>query len=186
MREIETLVKILSPLAEVQKAVERCATFRETVRIQDVYWVDPQRPNVTGEGRGMVNALRLRHKGDRWLLTYEHDNMNEAGVWLYSDEFETEVQDGATMRAILEKLGFEERVTVTMQRHYFDSQEYTITLEEVDDLGLFLEVEAKSSDGDPAEVQHSIADFIASLGIRTEPVTAGKPELMYRKLHPTP
>lgn len=186
MREIETLVRVVSPLAEVQSALEQHATFREAVRIRDVYWEDPKRPNLTPNGRGMVNALRLRHKGERWFLTYKHDNMNEAGVWPYSDEYETEVQDGATMRTILEKLEFEERVVVTMQRHYFDNAEYDITLEEVDDLGLFLEVEAKSSDGNPAVVQHSIADFIASLGIRTEPVTVGKPELMYRKLHPTP
>lgn len=186
MKEIETLVKVVSPFAGAQRTLEQRAIFRETVRIQDVYWNDPQRPNLTPDGRGMVNALRLRNKGDQWFLTFKHDHMDDTGAWLYSDEFETAVQDGKIMRSILENLGFEERVTVTMQRHYFDTQEYQITLEEVDDLGLFLEVEAKSTDRDPADVQHSITGFIASLGIRTELVTAGKPELMYRKLHPTP
>lgn len=184
MREIETLVKVVSPIAEVQEKIRQIATFREAVRIRDVYWSDPRRLNPTPGGRGMVNALRLRNKGDRWFLTYKHDNMDDTGTWLYSDEYETEVQDGKIMHSILSHLGFKERVTVNMQRHYFDTAEYQITLEEVENLGLFLEVEAKSSDGDPVDIQHSIADFIASLGIQTEPVTAGKPELLLRKQHP--
>jgi predicted adenylyl cyclase CyaB len=48
------------------------------------------------------------------------------------------------MISILTKLGFEELVTVNVVKHIYHTSEYEIVLEEVERLGLFLEVEKKA------------------------------------------
>ena len=165
MREIETLVKILSTLAEVQKAVEQCATFRETVRIQDVYWEHPHRQQLQTGGRGMVNALRLRNRGDLWFLTLKHDNMNEDGVWLYSDEYETEVGDLTQLKKILEALNFRSLVMVDKTRQTWFYKDFEIALDSVKNLGEFVEIEYKGeAQADPKETTDQMVKLLKDIG----------------------
>ena len=66
------------------------------------------------------------------------------------EEFETGVDDGDTMAAILEELGFEAVATVEKTRERFRVGEYTITLDTIDGLGEFVEVETEAETVEPA------------------------------------
>lgn len=66
------------------------------------------------------------------------------------EEFETGVDDGDTMAAILEELGFEAVETVEKTRERFRVDQYTVTLDAIDGLGEFVEVETESETVEPA------------------------------------
>ena len=70
------------------------------------------------------------------------------------------------------------------QQYYCNQEKYEIAIEEVKDLGLFIEVEyCTSDDVDVEKEKNEIQDFINSLNIKvSEELQMGKPE-MYMRAH---
>ena len=79
------------------------------------------------------------------------------------EEFETGVDEGGTMAAILDELGFEAVETVEKTRERFRVDEYTVTLDTVEGLGEFVEVETESETVEPA--REGAVDLLEALGL---------------------
>jgi adenylate cyclase class 2 len=65
-------------------------------------------------------------------------------------EVETRVEDGAAADAILDALGFAPAATVRKERERFALDDYTVTLDSVEGLGEFVEVETETEEDDEA------------------------------------
>lgn len=65
-------------------------------------------------------------------------------------EFETGVADGETMDRVLRELGFERFETVEKRRERYSIDEYTVTLDAVEGVGEFVEVETEAETVEPA------------------------------------
>ncbi len=86
-------------------------------------------------------ALRLRKEDGKARLTYK--GPREGGKVKAREEIEVSVDDPNAMIAILERVGFEVAASVVKRRVEFTSKEgnVKVCLDEVKDLGTFLEVE---------------------------------------------
>ncbi len=184
MKEIEILVKVLD---NKQKALSVLDSYKKVgiKKITDTYFFNSERNELQPDQSGrLTRCLRLRKKENKNFLAYKIDYFNEKGVWLYSDEHETEVADFETMMVILRHLGLEILVEIKNKKHIYLTDKYEIVLEEVENLGLFLEVEClgQVEDDKVLDVKNEIWKFIKSLKMVTEEESnAGKPELMIRK-----
>ena len=142
--------------------------------------------NPDNDGK-LKSCLRLRQKNkDNIYLTHKHDIFNEKGVWLYSDEIEVKIEDRESFVSILKSLHFEELVVIRNTRKFYSTEKYEIVLEDIVDLGLFVEVEYKTTDditdGDVSTIQQKIRNIIRDIGLVVgEELNAGKPELMLKK-----
>ena len=76
---------------------------------------------------------------------------------------------------LLEALGFTRYVEVVKTRYYIDLSDVQVTIDFVNDLGCFVEVESK--DSDEASVTRALEEF----GIRGEIIKETYAELMYRR-----
>jgi adenylate cyclase class 2 len=82
------------------------------------------------------------------------------------EEHETAVADGDAAAAIFDGLGFEPAAVVEKEREFFDLDGYTVTLDRVDGLGEFVEVEAEASEGaDVDSVREGAFDVLRRLGL---------------------
>jgi len=82
------------------------------------------------------------------------------------EEHETAVADGDDAAAILAGLGFEPAAVVEKDRTFFEVDGYTVSLDRVDGLGEFVEVEAETADRDDvAEVREGAVDVLRGLGL---------------------
>ena len=98
-----------------------------------------------------------------------------------------EVSDYETTMKIVTHLGFKPLVELDNERYIFLAEDYEIVLDDVKNLGLFLEVEKLTAvhDGDLSSAKKEIWNFINSLGIKVSgELNMGKPELMLRKNFP--
>ena len=130
-----------------------------------------------------MECCRLREKGDKSYVTYKIDHYDN-GIWIFSDEFETEVKDITVMEKIFQCLGLKRLVFVDNVKHLYETPDYEIALEEVADLGCFLEVEALHDDESLSaeEIKSKIYDFIENLGLVVgAELNSGKPELLLQK-----
>ncbi|HYD90419.1 MAG TPA: class IV adenylate cyclase, partial [Flavobacterium sp.] len=183
MKEVEILVQVKD---SKEAALERLKSFqfegtKETV---DAYFFNKETNRFKPDKNGrLLECLRLRTKSGKSYLAYKYDHFDDNGTWTYSDEYEVEVSDNKTAEELIKHLGFEELVVIDNVKYTYKTDYYEIVLEDVKDLGIFLEVERNSvgDDEDVLEVKKEIWKFIESLDIEvTEELNAGKPELMLR------
>ena len=90
----------------------------------------------------------------------------EGQAKLVSDEYEFAVDDGNAARQMLAALGWQEIVTVDKVRLESKTEDYTICIDEVAGLGLFIELEVLTEDSaDVKNIQQQMYNFLKSLNI---------------------
>lgn len=184
MKEVEILIEVKSTKEAALMALSRFES-KGSEEVLDVYFVNSSRPELQPDLSGrLFNSYRLRKKGCKASMAYKVDHFLPSGEWSHSDEYETGVEDFDAVMEINKKLGFEELIRVDNIKHKFLTEDYEIVLEEVKDLGLFLEVEKLSevSDNQVTQTKEEIRSFLKTLNIEFgEEQNAGKPELLLRK-----
>jgi predicted adenylyl cyclase CyaB len=182
MKEIEIAVEVLDNEDFALNALKFYPFVGEKLVI-DTHYYDPLRPNLKPNAENqLTECLRLRIKNEQAFITYKEDKFNENGTWLYSDEFETQIESPRIASQILEKMGLKELVTIKSLTRIYKFENYEIVLEKVEILGLYLEVEfCTDKDVNVLEAKNEIQDFIDNLKLKLSPVNMGKPEMMLRK-----
>ena len=93
----------------------------------------------------------------------------EGQAKLVSDEYEFAVNDGNAARQMLTALGWQEVVTVDKVRLESKTEDYTICIDEVAGLGLFIELEILTKDSaDVKNIQQQMCNFLKNLNIDGE------------------
>ena len=93
----------------------------------------------------------------------------EGQAKLVSDEYEFAVDDGNAARQMLTALGWQEVVTVDKVRLESKTEDYTICIDEVAMLGLFIELEVLTEDSvDVKNIQQQMYNFLKNLNIDGE------------------
>jgi len=184
MKEIEVLLEVKSKKEDVLHALGRFDS-RGVKKTLDIYFFDPLRNDLCPEKNGRLRqSFRLRDKGGKYSLTYKIDHFSRDDVWIYSDEHEVPVKNFNTTLLIIQYLGLKELVRIESEKRVFITTDYEIVLEDVKDLGLFLEVERLSDvlDNEVEFAKGEIRNFIAKLGVKIgEELNCGKPELMLKR-----
>lgn len=112
-------------------------------------------------------ALRIRVQDGVSFLTYKGPKMDR--VSKTRKEFQTGINDANTMGNILSSLGFFPVATVTKKRKNFRLGDFFISLDEVRNLGDFIEIEMSVKDSwNYEEKVESIFKLIEKLGISRE------------------
>lgn len=113
--------------------------------------------------RTKAPALRIREQGKKIIFTYKIPVSNN----LDKLEFESGIDNPEAMASICEQLGFVLHVRVNKIRRKASFNGYEICLDEVEELGTFIEVE-KMSDEPGEVIQKELWEFLKTLGIKEE------------------
>lgn len=135
----------------------------ETVEQVDTYFGHPVRDFAETD-----EALRIRREktADGPMVasvTYKGPLVDEASKT--REERETVVEDGETMAEILDALGFVAVETVEKVRERFAVDGYTVTLDTVDGLGTFVEVETEAEAEAVEPARDGALDLLRKLGL---------------------
>ncbi len=108
--------------------------------------------------------VRIREQaGKQPVLTLKKKRQELASL-----EYETEVVSTEVMSQILEELGLTHALTIQKTRSKAKYGEYTLCVDEVVDLGVFIEVEKLVEEGDASVIQAELFDFLQSFGINED------------------
>ena len=182
MKEIEILVEVNDDISKVKNILKKFkyVGLKHTI---DEYYYDPMRDDLKPDSNGQLSCcLRLRRKGDESYITYK-DDVFDNGKWLYSNEYESNIESIVMVREIFQRLGLKKFIEIDNNKEIYKTEKYEIALESVKDLGNFLEVEyCTNDDVDVSAVKMEIQKFIDGLNINvSEELNVGKPELYLRK-----
>jgi adenylate cyclase class 2 len=128
----------------------------------DSYYDAPHR-----EFAATDEALRLRRErreGEATTtLTYKGPLVDEETKTRV--EHETDVDDPDATEEMLAALGFEPAATVEKRRERYRLGDYAVTLDDVDGLGEFVEVERRADDTDLDAAREGAFDLLERLGL---------------------
>lgn len=183
MKEIEVLVDFEDDKETVLNLLSKYEYIGDK-ELYDTYYEDPLRDNLKPLSNLRVNELfRVRRIGKECLITYKKHHF-EGRKWVYSDEYETKAESYEMIESIIKMLGLEEQIVVNNHRRFYRYEDYEITLDDLQENGLFIEVERLVDDDsvDTNVVKQEIRDFINNMGL-TNPreMNIGKNQLVLAK-----
>jgi predicted adenylyl cyclase CyaB len=143
---------------------------------RDVYYKEAGfRDRVNGPGDFLI---RLRYAPDRTTLNMKKLTHTD-GVW---EEMETDVADGAVVEHIIKTTGVEHAVTVRKARRKSRTDGIEVILDDVAELGPFLEVAIETSGDDINTAKRQLMEFLAGLDIDASRVELrGYPTILLEK-----
>ncbi|TQQ79222.1 class IV adenylate cyclase [Halonotius terrestris] len=139
------------------------ATKTGEYRQTDTYYNAPHR-----EFADTDEALRIRREvpadgSEEAKLTYKGPLIEAESKT--REEHETRVVDDDAAAGILAGLGFEPAATVDKNREYYDLDGYTIVLDDVTDLGTFVEIERETTEDEVEHVREKAIELLGRLGL---------------------
>ena len=182
MKEIEILVEVFDSINTVKEKLKEF-NYIGLNKVIDEYYYDPKRDTLKPDKNNQLNnCLRLRTKGNTYSITYK-DDVFDNGKWLYSNEYESNIENIDMLREIFNRLGLIKFIEINNNKETYTYNDYEIVIEDVKDLGLFMEVEyCTNEDVDVKKIKEEIQKFINSLGLNvSEELNMGKPEMYLRK-----
>jgi adenylate cyclase class 2 len=150
------------------------AQFLGRVHEHDVYYNAPHRNFwVTDE------ALRIRYTSSQAVITYKGAKIESSGLKA-REELNTAVESGEVFEAILDRLGFTRTAEVNKWREMYHLETAAISLDSVEGLGSFAEIEVLA-ERDDNTVTAQIRRISEEIGIEGEPILASYLELLLSK-----
>lgn len=166
---------------EVIKKLEDlgCKFFEELHQVDYIFNPkDEKFPPTIGEP-----VLRVREENGKNILTLKINQTSR----LDCIERELEISDGEMMKEIILLLDFRKDITVKKKRIKTKYEDIEIYVDEVEQLGDFIEAEKLTKDNNPEtriKIQSELMDFLVGLGIPQEDqVVDGKYDIMLYEKH---
>lgn len=174
MLEIEIKVQIEERAAIRERILASGGKLLEKGIEFDAYYTSPNRDFAQTD-----EALRLRNAGNIALLTYKGPKTGP-GPYKAREELNVRIESSDMMDAILDRIGFVHTAGVRKYRESYRLGQATVTLDEVDDLGTFAEIEAAGNLGQE-DAEKEIERIAGELGITGERITRSYLELLLEK-----
>lgn len=169
-QEIEIKIKTSQQYMEhLHEWLKEHAQPKGVEQHKEVYLDNPQTTffftKPSGE-KDALNYLRVRWSNNEGSVClkkwYEQD-----GKSTHCDEYETDVSNPDILLKLLEQLGYTHHTWVEKKRQKFLAGDYEIVIDEVKNLGTFVEVEMKKLVTDPKAALQELEDFLVeTIGIK--------------------
>ncbi|NMA10595.1 MAG: class IV adenylate cyclase [Methanomicrobiales archaeon] len=141
---------------------------------RDVYYNAPHRDfGETDE------ALRVRYDDTGVTVTYKGPKIR-VGSAKAREEFNLAVADGETLEGILSRLGFRRAAMVLKVREFYEMGDVTVTLDDVEGLGTFAEIEILT-DENKEDAADRIGAIAKELGVDGPPIYTSYLEMLLSK-----
>lgn len=186
MANNDTEIEIKIPLAErefegIKENVKILSKFEKKSHQVDTYFT-PAHKNFLDQ-QFPFEWLSIRSRDGKSILSYKHYYPEDADLKTHCDEFELEISKPEQFDKIFSSLEFRKLVTVEKDREvYVYNDEFEIALDNVNDLGKFIEIESIKDFGSVEATRKKLFDFAKILGINAAGTDKrGYPFLLMKK-----
>ncbi|GFO96252.1 adenylate cyclase [groundwater metagenome] len=176
MIEVEVKARIKYPKRAERSIIALGASPIGIEAQADTYYSAPYRDFAKTD-----EALRIRVQDNKYFLTYKGHKMDS--ISKTRKEYEVEVNDADCMGNILSSLSFTPVATIVKKRKKYRLGDFIISLDEVRNLGCYMEVEVSLRDSKSHEEKvESIFRLFEKLGIsRDESIRKSYLEMILEK-----
>lgn len=162
-REIEIQVRV-EKIGNLLKFLKQNAQFIGSEHQIDTYYSPIKNSFI--DVRPVREWLRLRNSSGKYTVTYKNIRFEEDGRTHDKVEFESEIKDITQLENIFLALNFKPIVTVDKKRQIYVYKAYEVSIDSVDNLGDFVEIEYKGevNSKKPSDITQEMVDFLRKNG----------------------
>jgi predicted adenylyl cyclase CyaB len=170
-QELELKIQINSDqLTLLKNWLRKNTEYINSSSHKEYYLSNPKDPFLFENKDGLKDArsymrVRFSDKGDSVCLKKFHDDPLRPGVYSHCDEYETGVEDGKELLDLFMELGYTDVTKVEKKRDKYNTKDFEIVIDEVKNLGQFVEVELNEEVEDTEKGRMKIYEFLRMVGI---------------------
>ncbi len=158
MREIEVKAKVKNLKSLLNKSNQIGIYFGEPVVQEDTTY-----ETLLPKDNPDWNIFRIRKQGNKIILTMKYKASSRSRD---NHERETVIEDAKEVADMLERVGYSFGVRIRKTRKIANYNDLEICLDEVDELGTYIEVEKLANDeADVDAIQAELWNILSELGI---------------------
>jgi len=159
--EIEIKLPLQNP-EEIREFLNiHAKLISENIYQKDTYFVPHHRDFLAV--KYPFEWLRLRQSSQDISINYKHFHPENVEKTYYCDELETKIGDSATMERILKSLDFKEVIVVEKYRTTWLFEGVEVVVDEVTNLGSYIELEATGHFENPLDGRSYLFDVLKKL-----------------------
>lgn len=178
--EIELKLPLINA-REVEEKLSKKAEFKYKSFQHDTYYNAPHR-NFLANSDNVNEWFRVRMAGGKAQINYKDWQPHDAKIKTHCTEYEANVDSDEQLSKILAAVNFEKLVDVKKNRKAWDYMDTEVSIDSVEDLGEFIEVEYKGKLTDVQAARDHLFEVLKILGAKTgELDTRGYPYLLLEK-----
>lgn len=160
--EVEIKIKI-DNLVQLKEKLPVFGRLVKAIRQIDEYYI-PCHRDFFNQKPHPIEWLRIRTNPDEVIFEYDRSvNKRADGLQDYAEEYESEISHPDEFRKILQFLNFKKIVIVDKQREYWNCGDFEVAVDNVKELGYFVEVEARGNFGDAIQARQECIKFLSKL-----------------------
>lgn len=159
MIEVEVKARIDS-FKEMEEKLEKLGAVKSKEEFQeDIYFASPIVDFAKTD-----EALRIRTTNNNTFITYKGPKLNDEAKT--RKEVEMIIESAAKAQDIFEEVGFKAARIVRKNRKYYTYENFEISLDDVEGLPPYMEIEIALDDGeDYSQAQDKIFELFEKLGV---------------------
>jgi len=166
MDDIEIEIKLpLENPEDVKSFLEKNGkNVARNLKQKDTYFVPSHRDFMDFEYP--FEWLRIRETSNGSFITYKYYHPENVARTDYCDEFESKIENASSLRKIFNSLNIKELVTVDKIRNSWMLDGVEVSIDDVNSLGTFIELEAKKGFKDPKEGRRFLFGVLEKLSAK--------------------
>lgn len=183
INEIEITCEVYDDLQTIKKILEsKGLKYKEEFTLNDIYMKNNKTNEFGPEGGRITDTLIIRHVNENDIkIICKRRKYNIEGIEISIAKSMKKVDSIEVAEKQLNSLGYTRYLNMIDKNYMYENDEFIVFIQEVKDLGLFLEVEIKQVNQEEQNKQRLI-NFVKSLelniGIKFD---IRKVELLYNK-----
>lgn len=179
-KEIEIKYMIEDTESLIEK-LNKCAVYKGEYRQSDTYY-NPPHVDFLKNPKNISKWLRIRHQNGNSSINFKSFYPRDSFPKTHCDEYETQVASVETLQAILQALDFKPLIIINKVRHSWDYNDIEISIDMIENLGAYIELEYKGHRDDVDSVLDYLKQTLFNLTDKMgKPVMHGYPHLMMLK-----
>lgn len=167
--EIEVKARLVNRATVLQKLTELGCKFSEPAKQDDTVWV--AKVETLDEFLSNDFFVRVRIQNDsKVFLTVKKPKAKIGHESLIKHEYEVVVDSAEEVTGMLGLMNLKPAVQIIKKRIKAKYKDYEICIDEIDNLGTFIEIEKIGESSTARQVQGEMMDFLITLGVSGEAV----------------
>lgn len=162
--EIELKFPLENSVEVIEFLNKHAKSDKKDISQKDTYYNAPHRDFVSV--KYPFEWLRIRETQKGFSLDYKHFHPENVKVTDYCDEFETKVENVESLKKIMQNLNFKELICVDKNRSTWIFKDVEIAIDDVKELGNFIELELKKEVDNPKEGKEYLYKILDELNAK--------------------
>ncbi|MCI8310568.1 MAG: hypothetical protein HFJ45_10610, partial [Clostridia bacterium] len=181
IEDIEVTCEIFEEISNIGRVLENNGFhYVEEFTLDDIYLYDSHTKGFAPKGGKITDTLIIRYvnEDDKKIICKKR-NYDENGFETSTDKYILRIKDIEEAQRTFNMLGYVQYLKMVDKNYMYESDKYIAYIQEIEDLGTFLELEAKSKEITAEQLIKYLKGFNLKTGAKFD---VRKAEMLYKKV----